>query len=104
MQVLGINAYNSDTSSAILENGELIAAVEEEREPVEGVVEADDRDQERRDVHLFERALVATAPRRRRGAHRPAADLGVAAAAPGHGEHVDEDGHEPVARRKTETP
>ena len=31
MQVLGINAYNSDTSTAILENGELVAAVEEER-------------------------------------------------------------------------
>lgn len=31
MQVLGINAYNSDTSTAILDDGQLVAAVEEER-------------------------------------------------------------------------
>ena len=31
MIILGINAYHADSSACILKNGELIAAVEEER-------------------------------------------------------------------------
>ncbi len=31
MYILGINAYHGDASAAIIENGKLIAAVEEER-------------------------------------------------------------------------
>ena len=31
MLILGLNAYNADASAAILENGNLTAAVEEER-------------------------------------------------------------------------
>ncbi|MBI4305496.1 MAG: hypothetical protein HY678_04170, partial [Chloroflexi bacterium] len=31
MLVLGLNAYNSDTTTAILGDGQLLAAVEEER-------------------------------------------------------------------------